>query len=44
MFRWALRKGIDTFEREWNHDATHIRDMTDACPDGNLIELFEPAR
>jgi hypothetical protein len=20
MFRWALRKGIDEFEREWNYD------------------------
>ena len=32
MFRWALRKGIDKFEREWNYDASDIRDMIDANP------------
>jgi hypothetical protein len=32
MFRWALRKGIDKFEREWNDDASYIRDMIDAGP------------
>ena len=32
MFRWALRKGMDTFEREWNDDTSHIRDMIDASP------------
>jgi hypothetical protein len=32
MFRWALRKGIDKFERERNYDASYIRDMIDARP------------
>ena len=32
MFRWALRKGIDNFEREWNDDASYIRDVIDASP------------
>jgi hypothetical protein len=32
MFRWALRKGIDKFERGWNYDASYIRDMIDARP------------
>ena len=32
MFRWTLRKGIDTFEREWNYDTSYMRDMIDASP------------
>jgi len=32
MVRWALRKGIDKFEREWNYDTSYIRDMIDASP------------
>ncbi len=32
MFRWALRKGIDKFEREWDYDARYIRDSIDASP------------
>ena len=32
MFRWALRKAIDKFEREWIYDTSHIRDMIDASP------------
>jgi hypothetical protein len=32
MFRWALRKGTDKFERESNYDASEIRDMIDASP------------
>ena len=30
--RWALRSAIDKFEREWNYDASYIRDMIDASP------------
>lgn len=30
MSRWARRKGIDKFEREWNDD--DMRDMIDASP------------
>ena len=26
MFRWALRQGIDKFEREWNCDASYSLD------------------
>lgn len=32
MFGWALHKGIDTFEREWNYDTSYRRDMIDASP------------
>src|ERR687897_1164521 len=32
MIKWALRKGIDKFERDWNYDASHICDMIDASP------------
>jgi hypothetical protein len=32
MIRWALRKGIDKFERDWNYDASYIHDMIDASP------------
>jgi uncharacterized protein DUF6223 len=32
MIRWVLRRAIDTVEREWNYDASHIRDMIDASP------------
>ena len=28
----AVRKGIDKLEREWNYDASHIRDRIDASP------------
>ena len=30
--RWALRSAIDKFEREWNYNASFIRDMIDASP------------
>jgi hypothetical protein len=32
MIRWVLRRAIDTVEREWNYDASHICDMIDASP------------
>ena len=32
MVRWALRKAIDKFERDWNYDASYMRDMIDASP------------
>jgi hypothetical protein len=32
MVRWALRKAIDRFERQWNYDASYMRDMIDASP------------
>ena len=32
MSRWARRKGIDNFEREWNEDTSYIRGMIDASP------------
>jgi hypothetical protein len=32
MIRWALRRAIDRIEREWNYDASQIRDMIDAGP------------
>jgi Family of unknown function (DUF6223) len=32
MLRWALRKGLDKFERAWNYDTSNIRDLIDASP------------
>jgi hypothetical protein len=32
MIRWAQRRATDKFEREWNYDASYIRDMIDASP------------
>lgn len=32
MIRWALRKAIDKFERDWNYDAGYMRDILDASP------------
>jgi hypothetical protein len=32
MIRWALRRAIDKIAREWNYDASQIRDMIDASP------------
>lgn len=32
MMRWALRKMIDRFERQWGYDASYIRDIIDASP------------
>jgi hypothetical protein len=32
MIRWALRKATDKFERDWNYDASYLRDIIDASP------------
>lgn len=32
MIRWALRKVIGKFERDWNYDAGYMRDIIDASP------------
>lgn len=32
MIKWVLRRAIGKFEREWNYDATYVRDMIDASP------------
>src|SRR4029450_7499939 len=32
MIKWALHRAIDKFERQWNYDASFIRDMIDASP------------
>ena len=32
MIRWILRKGLSKFEREWNYDASYMRDLIDASP------------
>jgi hypothetical protein len=32
MIRWALRRSIDTFQREWNCHASDARHMSDASP------------
>ena len=32
MIKWALRRAIGKFERDWNDDASYMRDMIDARP------------
>jgi hypothetical protein len=32
MIKWVLRKAIDKFERDWNYDASYIREMIDVSP------------
>jgi hypothetical protein len=32
MIRWALRRAVDKFERNWNYDASYMRDIIDASP------------
>jgi hypothetical protein len=32
MIKWALRRAINNFERDWNYDASYMRDMIDASP------------
>jgi len=32
MIRWALRKAIGKFERDWNYDAGYMREMADISP------------
>lgn len=32
MFRWILRKAIGKFERDWNYDASYMREIIDVSP------------
>src|SRR4051794_21118744 len=32
MIKWALRKAIQKFERQWNYDATYMHDIIEASP------------
>jgi hypothetical protein len=32
MIKWALRRWLDKFERDWNYDASYMREMVDASP------------
>jgi hypothetical protein len=32
MIRWVLRKAIGKFEREWNYDASYMRELIDVSP------------
>ena len=32
MIKWVLRRAIDRFERNWNYDASYMRDMVDVSP------------
>ena len=32
MIKWALRRAIGKFERNFNYDASYMRDMIDASP------------
>jgi len=32
MIKWALHRAIHKFERDWNYDASYMRDIIDASP------------
>ena len=32
MIRWALRRWLGKFERDWNYDASYMREMVDVSP------------
>lgn len=32
MIKWILRKAISRFEREWNYDASYVRDIIEVSP------------
>ena len=32
MIKWALRRWLGKFERQWNYDASYMRDMIEASP------------
>jgi len=32
MIKWAMRKAIDRFERDWNYDAGYMREMLETSP------------
>jgi hypothetical protein len=32
MTRWLLRRAIDKFQRDWNYDASYMKDIIDASP------------
>jgi hypothetical protein len=32
MIRWVMRQAIRTFERDWDYDASYLRDIIDASP------------
>src|SRR5262249_38009839 len=32
MIKWALRRWLGKFEREWNYDASYMREMIEASP------------
>ena len=32
MIQWALQRAVGKFEREWNYDASYMRDIIDASP------------
>jgi alkylhydroperoxidase family enzyme len=32
MMRWVLRRGIESFERKWNYDASYLKQIADLSP------------
>src|SRR5262249_47796782 len=32
MFRWVFRRAVRAFERQWNYDASYLREIIDASP------------
>src|ERR1043166_928132 len=37
MIKWAMRKAIDRFERDWNYDAGYMREMLEGSPRGAWV-------
>jgi hypothetical protein len=32
MLRWLLRRSVNTFERQWNYDASYLREIIETSP------------
>jgi hypothetical protein len=40
MIKWALRRAIDKFERDWNYDAGYMREIIDASPRAGRLRFL----
>ena len=36
MLRWLLRRGIESFERKWNYDASYLKEIADLSSLGRI--------
>ena len=41
MFKWLMHRGIATFERQWNYDASYVHEMVEADP--RAARMFQRA-